>query len=188
MLMNSEETEERIMSSEIGKWAYVAGIVDGEGCIQIFSRPSKTAYGTPYPGYRCEITIANTRIVLMKWLVQHFGGTYRQKSNGSHQNPKHKICYEWRLGSHAKKERFLLGILPYLLIKREQGLLSLEFVRLGRQPNAQKREELMQKCRPLNRRGFSPETDTQDNSEIELKIQSELTGDCESELAETLVS
>lgn len=176
------------MSSKIGKWAYAAGIIDGEGCIQIFSRPCKTAYGSPYPGYRCEITIANTKVDLMKWLVQHFGGTYRAKHSANNRNPKHKICYEWRLGSHAKKEQFLLGILPYILVKREQAVLALEFVRLGRKPNPEKREALMQKCRPLNRRGLSPETDTQDNSDIELKIQSEHDGDTVSDPTETLVS
>jgi hypothetical protein len=153
-------------------WSYVAGLFDGEGCISICNRKDKhedTAF------IFC-IQITNTNTTLMKWLVEHFGGVYYSQ-DGKSRNPKWKPSFRWRVKGRKNEEEFLLGILPYLVIKREQALLALEFVRMWQEKNPTRRLEIAQKMRELNHRGVSVETNTLDsNSE---KIESVLVSNHE---------
>ena len=129
-----------------GKLGYVAGILDGEGSIIITNSKLHTRTGNPYNGYLVRVTIANTSEPLMKHLVFHFGGVYRPKKQRVN-----KICYQWECtGGNEKKEKFLLAVLPYMLIKREQALLALEFIRMGRATCPEKRAEMRVRMVTLN--------------------------------------
>lgn len=164
-----------------GKCCYLAGIIDGEGCL-IISRSDRGNY----QNYYGRIHVKNTDKRLMKWLVDYFGGnihTNKPKSD------KHSVAYSWYFSGNAKsKEVFLLAIMPYLIIKREQAKVLVEFFRLSEQKCPELRKKLYQKMHSLNKRGPIVETNTQDSSLSELKIESELGGDAESAPTVTLVA
>ena len=80
----------------------------------------------------------------------------------------------------ADKET-LLAVLPYLVVKREQAVNLLEFVRLPRDMNPEKRREFWERQAALNKRGIGVTTNMQDNPKNGLKIESGLAGDRESD-------
>lgn len=159
-------------------WPYLAGIVDGEGCFHIAKIGSYIIPGvvdTVRTGYRLDIHITTTSLDLAKYLVSHFGGKYYTIPS---KNAKWKDAYRWQPSGKANKERLILGVLPYLIIKRKLAEICLEFLKLGNSNDPKRREELCQQSREYSRRGRSVETDTLD-SESEM-IQSELQGNLES--------
>ena len=171
------------MTDEKGKWSYLAGIVDGEGSVNLsaYKRHEETRSDGNGPWrYSFNLSIVNTDLRLMKWLIKNFGGVYYTKGNGG--NARWKIFYLWRPKGRRNIERLLLGILPYQVIKKEQSLLALEWIRLDGENNPVKRLEMVEKMRKLNQRGPSVETNTfaSDNTE---KIESNLIGDSECALA-----
>ena len=115
----------------------------------------------------------------MKWLVQHFGGDYRLAREATE---KHKARLEWRPKGKANLKKLLLSVLPYLVVKKEQAKLLLEWVDLGYDTH-ERRAEIILELNRLNQKG-TVETDTL-NGFDEPKIQPELTGDSKSAPAET---
>lgn len=165
------------------KWSYLAGLFDGEGCVSIASRPHKTVdkrngKEVVWKRTSLQISLANTNLQLMRWLVSNFGGVYYTLHENTTEN--WKTCYSWQPKGAKNRETFLLGILPYAIAKRTQLQLALDYIRLPLQA-VEEREVLVEKCRALNFRGKSVETNTSDNSR-ELKIEPVLQGDLESAL------
>jgi len=124
--------------------------------------------------------VANTSEVLIKWLVGKFGGKYRIGVNESSKQAKawgskNKIrpCYRWTMEGYRNQEQFLLAVLPYLVIKREQAKVALEWTRMIQVKNPAKRLELHQRMIALNAK--SPTTNTPTAS-TEAKIESDLMG------------
>ena len=139
------------------KCIYAAAMIDAEGCISIGAANHITKAGTPYKAYMLRVQVANTSVKLMDWFVENFGGVVYKKKQAL--NPK-KPVYQWfTKGGWKAQEKFLLSILPYLLINREQALVALEFIRMLRQEDVEKRKELWTRCGALNR-GESPTTNT----------------------------
>jgi hypothetical protein len=153
-------------------WPYLAGIVDGEGTICA----NKRAQGD----FQLQVAIYNTSLFLMKWIVKHVGGRYYVRSLIGYGKKPGRIQYMWLPSGKKNRENFLLAILPYLLLKREQAILALEFLRLP-YGSPEQRQKIANSIRTLNRQDNSVETNTQDSSQNELKIESELTGDCKSD-------
>ena len=89
-------------------WAYLAGIVDGEGCIT-YRRNGKGRYYT-------RVTISQKRTQLLDWIVERFGGAYSKTT--------------WTCGSRHS-EWILTEILPYLVVKKDQAEVALELCRRG---------------------------------------------------------
>lgn len=174
--------------------AYLAGILDGEGCISITSyvRTFYSASGKPYQCITdlCQISIFQTDERLMKWLVFHYGGKYYQRKPPK-KYPNAKIGWHWQPARGKKQELLLLSIIPYLLLKKEQAILALEYTRLGlikRGPGVDnelhtKRKALADRCSRLNQRKSS-EANTSSTSP-EVKIESGLIGDDENAVAVT---
>jgi hypothetical protein len=160
-------------------WSVLAMCIDCEGCITIGFNRWK---GTPNSNgiYNMEISVINTDRRLMDWLVSNFGGRYTSSEHKDH--PEWKIRYQWRVTGRNNREKVLLGIIPYLILKREQAKLALEFIRIPKyERNVEQRKELMLACKQLNTKGRpAPTTNTLDCSFSEQKIESELTGDRES--------
>lgn len=178
------------------KWSYVAGIFDGEGTASIasYTRTSVDGRGKgpyTYVQHEAKVCIKSTSIPLMKWLVGNFGGVFYQQDNSKY---GWKTSYSWQVKGHKNKENFLLGVLPYLIIKKEQALLVLEYLRMDGVSNPEKRKELAARCKQLNQVGTSVETNTLDPlnlitgenirvtvTNLGVKIESELHGDVQSE-------
>jgi hypothetical protein len=145
---------------------YTAAMIDGEGCISIASYLQKVHKGGReyrYTNTQLAISIFQTDERLMKWLQHHYGGTYipRKPEVGKRQG------WSW-VPAKKNLELFVLRMLPYLLLKREQALLALEYIRLGKAkpgPNngsadlQKKRQDLAARCSNLNQR-VSPTTNT----------------------------
>lgn len=100
------------------KLIYLAGILDGEGCL----RPTKDNRGKRrYRKPRCEIS--NTSKNLIDWLYKNFDGhCYPVKKEGNR-----KLQYRWDL-RHNEMRRILPRVLPYLRIKKKDALKSLKFL------------------------------------------------------------
>lgn len=92
--------------------AYIAGFFDGEGCIRVDSK-----------GYLTTI-VTNTDVRPLQLFLDVFGGTM---CIHSHATTIRKKAYRWSIKSEAVPE-FLEMILPYLICKKEEALLALEFV------------------------------------------------------------
>jgi len=178
----SDNTEERPMTKD--KWIYVAAMIDAEGCISIGAANHKTTAGNHYIAYMLRIQIANTSVKLMDWIVENFGGVIYKKKQAL--NPKKPVFQWFTKGGWQAQEKFLLGILPYLIIKREQALVGLDFIRILRENDPEKRRNLWERCGALNR-GESVTANTSGTSK-DVKIESELAGDRESELVVTQAS
>lgn len=160
--------------SDKAKFSYLAGIVDGEGCLTIGAGRRQSGV----VNYNSVVCVGNTDPRLIKWLHQNFGGKYYSVNKPSSQS---KTPYVWRLLKHKEQELLLLAILPYLIVKRERALILLEFVRLPRTADSSGRQTLFDKLTALNKRGIGVSTNTQDDSGEELKIESGLMGDHESD-------
>lgn len=106
--------------------AYLAGIIDGEGSIQINkSRNTSGSYT-----YFLKINITSTSIEWLFNLREQWGGIgsfhVESPEKRAKKSPKWKPRALWDL--HQKNARAVLEvILPYLRIKREQALLALNF-------------------------------------------------------------
>lgn len=98
--------------------AYFSGFFDGEGCIHIAKykpRNKKTQW-------QLRTLISNVNPGSLKLLKEIFGGKiYLQPGRGSRRK-----CWYWIVTSKAAEE-FLRLILPYLIIKKEEAILALEF-------------------------------------------------------------
>ena len=157
---------------------YTAGILDGEGCISIYiskrwdGRQNKHVYRPVL-----EISIYQADDRLIKWLVFHYGGASYEHTMKNSSRPG----YQWTAPRGKAREDFLLEILPYLLLKKEQALLALDYMRLPRTwDQSKKRFDLAYRCSTYNRKasstsqvkakyfevmksiGASPEANTQD--------------------------
>ena len=138
--------------------AYIAGFLDGEGCITLVPRKKRGVHN----GYFSRVFISNTNESILRWVEFKLGGYVNVRK---HTNPhKHKRGYQWYI-SEALCESFLLLVRPYLRIKGEQADLLLEYRktvreskhypdRLGMDANTVKRRnELYQQMRRLNKKG-----------------------------------
>ena len=140
-------------------WSYLAGIIDGEGCICITKsetrQRNKGWRDKPplfYLQYQMYVQATNTNLVLMKWLVQTFGGDYHI-TYPEDVVKNHKARYEWSPKGNAHKKTVLLSILPYLVLKNEQAKLGLAYIDLGYGKQTE-RECLLQRMKVLNKRGI----------------------------------
>jgi len=100
--------------------AYVAGIVDGEGCIRIDKakgRTSKRGYC-----YVLVLTVSNTN----EWLCQHLKNLFGGCTFACYHQKPRKVCWEWRVAA-LKARAVLEQIAPYLTIKKPQAELALQF-------------------------------------------------------------
>lgn len=94
---------------------YLAGFFDGEGTICI-DRGNKTSY------YLLTVSVGNTVRQTLEPFENLFGGSIafiRRAKN-------HKDFYCWRVQA-AKAEYFCTVMLPYLILKKPQAKLALEF-------------------------------------------------------------
>lgn len=183
---------------------YTAGILDGEGCISIYiskrwdKRQDKYVFRPVL-----EISIYQADDRLIKWLHFHYGGKYYEHTMENSSRPG----YQWTAPRGKAREDFILEVLPYLLMKKDQALLALEYLRLPRTWDMNiKRFDLAYRCSTYNRKaastskvrakyfeamasiGASPTTNTQDMDNPVLKIESDLIGDYESATAVTQIA
>ena len=132
--------------------AYVAGLVDGEGCIGIYHRSKGR-------GYQAALIVSNTHRGVLELLQSAFGGdivTARSR--------RLRPCHQWRITDRAAMP-LAQALLPYMVIKAPQmallvafGLLREEFRHAPRRPGLghdywERQDSLAQACRWFNQGG-----------------------------------
>lgn len=90
---------------------YLAGMVDADGSIRFVKKK--------YP----FIAVYNTNKELMKWLVSEIGGKIGGKDNRGR-----KPSYQWRVYSIRNIYALCKRLLPYLKVKREDGIIVIKFI------------------------------------------------------------
>lgn len=151
--------------------AYAAGIMDGEGSFTV-------SYSPRWKAFIGDIGFAMTKPEIVYLFQKLYGGSV---SHTITKNPKHANVYRWRIYGIEKRKKFILAILPYLLLKREQAILFLKFVDLSRNWTTEERMKIVEEFHRLNKRGKSPTTNTSSSPETEMKIESDLVGDYEND-------
>ena len=135
---------------------YVAGILDGEGCVTLSSRTREGK--TP----EALITVGNTDRRLILWLHERFGGFFRRLSPA---NERCKPHWHWNL-SAINARRLLRAVRQHLIIKQRHADIVLAFHdallarpfrrRLGVEPFPEPFASLYSELRALNRKGPPP--------------------------------
>jgi hypothetical protein len=169
--------------------AYLAGFMDGEGSFSIVKtyQIKQRVDGSKVKNirYHLHVKITNTNKTVLDWIVEHFGGQLSNKKQVREWKPK----WDLTITGNASMERFILAIMPYLIVKKKQAQTALDFARLHGQDVPEERDRLRQIMLQLNNssqcHSKSVTTNTPNMDESVLKIESELTGDCESEPAVT---
>ncbi len=106
--------------------AYLAGIVDGEGCFHACKLKNKPGDGYKNGHYRCVLKVSNTDIRLFHWLQETFSGTCSAAFKETRDKLFKRDCYEWVVTGHRLLD-LCRQILPYLIIKKRHCELIIKF-------------------------------------------------------------
>jgi len=98
--------------------AYMAGIIDGEGCITINHARSWQCLS----GYTnmLQIKVAMTTYQVPYWLLDKCGGSLREQPSA------HKLIYVWTISSR-QASNLLSQLLPYLKNTKAQAEAAIKF-------------------------------------------------------------
>ena len=135
---------------------YIAGLFDGEGNVNIY----RHEYDAPRKaGYELSIAIHNTHKGIVERLHGEWGGYLQARIR---KTDKWKTGYAWKLSSN-EAIALLEKIIPFLVIKREQAEVAIEFQKLKQKKrfrfiqNIQEVDDFYeicyQKMRILNKKG-----------------------------------
>ena len=146
------EANPMILASEVS--GYIAGIIDGEGCITMDRRENKSPMTL--------IAVGNTNERLIHWLHDRLGGSIRRMHPST---DRCKAVWHWQLYA-IEARRLLRAILPHLMIKRRHAEIVLAFhaARIMRHrhnpvvpPEPEPFASLLSELKALNRRGPRPD-------------------------------
>lgn len=135
--------------------AWLAGIIDGEGCFSIYSVTRKDA-NIPSPSAYLSITNSNClvlercREILEGLNIKYL---YNDPKNG-HQRGRRVMRI--RIKNYSSLQKLIEMLLPFLVGKIDQAKLMREFVHLAGQRGKltfQSRVDLMNKIKKLNQQG-----------------------------------
>lgn len=103
---------------------YLAGLVDGEGCIYIHRMHNiKGAKGLKH-ALRLQVGMTNAPVVY--WLREAFGGSVQVQNRAAPRKP----CYIWNVyGANAAS--LIEQLRPYLRVKQPEADIALQFAALG---------------------------------------------------------
>lgn len=103
------------------KIIYLAGILDGEGSIQIEIQSKNHVRKTNY--YSIRLLVINTDKFLMDWLESNFGG----KVTARKLIPNRRQCYKWNICSFKAAE-ILQECLPFMIVKKREAQVLIDFM------------------------------------------------------------
>ena len=119
-------------------YQYLAGILDAEGTISLYE--SRRSFDP-------KIQLPNTDMRVFDFLLEKFGGSV------SSSRREHRELGNWVLPVRFL-ENTLLSVLPYLVTKREQALILLDWFRNRKNLSDEETRETIKKFRVLNHRGL----------------------------------
>jgi hypothetical protein len=154
--------------------SYIGGLIDGEGSIMITK--CKNNRVTPY--YTARIKISMTDIEPLEFIVNQtgYGKIKREVARKDKDKCHRKVIHLWHIYTKKECMEFAEMISPYLLIKKEQALLVVEFYKNRKIMKNRKaivdleestyREDMYNKMHKLNMRNqlqrLSPEASRED--------------------------
>lgn len=97
--------------------AYLAGIVDGEGCFY-FGKVKQGRYGNGTQ-WHCHLSVTSTDECLIVWLNNLFGGNSERRYRWTSKKAFCRPIYKWA-ASGEMLDYICPKILPYLIIKKKQ--------------------------------------------------------------------
>lgn len=105
--------------------AYVAGFIDGEGCIRICRRGARNGRSK---GHSLLVTTSQKDGRPMDFLYGLFGGciVFKRHGDGGFKTDRDNWLYEWRI-TDRKAGEMLKEILPFLTYKKPQAELAIRF-------------------------------------------------------------
>jgi hypothetical protein len=107
--------------------AYIAGIIDGEGCIYI-------ERGKKGRGFQLSVSVGSSDKCLCELLKFSFGGcVYQMKS-------KTLPMWKWEIRTRQAGQ-FLESILPYLRLKQPQAEIAIKFQKARHTVNWQRKTD-----------------------------------------------
>ena len=135
LIVQSKDAKDRSVETETQKFswkpnlinAYFAGLLDGDGCITIQKSPLKAGY-TVYGGH---VSIVNTYSPVVYSAAEMYGGRSYLRTK---ETENRFSSFQWQLRKKKPIELVLLKLLPYLILKRDQAKVLLEFSRLPHLP------------------------------------------------------
>ncbi len=143
---------ERIKDTEK---AYLAGLIDGEGYIGLTKTKIKYKANPKFNiAIRNHLLIASTNNQVINWLIIKFGG----KTQSAIINQRSKPIIKWWINRQDLQLELLKEVFPYLIIKKEQARLMIEWLemRLIHRKNKYYTDEdwsYIEKFKILNKRG-----------------------------------
>ena len=148
--------------------SYLAGLIDGEGSLEIRKRKKPECKNGIM--YVARIRITLTDKTLIYWLKDSFGGWISERIG----KENHKDSYEWCL-NYGSNKKFLDKVFPYLKVKKKHGEILKKFLNTFKKDSykivknklgygtglhkeltdkiVKEREELYQQIKELNIRG-----------------------------------
>jgi len=105
---------------------YLAGFFDGEGCIDNQVMYPANAKGKLYVRPRLRVAQSNTGAVILHKLQETYGGHLSQRKP---QNANQQASTSWEILDKAGITRMLEQLAPLLIIKKEQAILALWWLR-----------------------------------------------------------
>jgi len=101
-------------------WKYIAGLIDGEGCIdfQCHTYEGKDGKGLHIVP-RLRIAMTDVALYLLEMLKANFGGNI-WASHRNWTNPNWRPAYYWQLTGRGMRP-LLQNIINHLILKREQA-------------------------------------------------------------------
>lgn len=144
--------------------AWMAGFIDGEGCLTISRQVRK---GRPSPACRAYITIATTHRDVLQGFVERYGGRVYSvhERRGDKRGRKWADAYDWYCPV-SSAEQLLVDVLPHLRIKRPQAEILLTFIR--------KKRAFERRFWPGRGKGSAPLTAEEISFREDLRIQVQL--------------
>lgn len=119
MRVEQDVLRDQIRSLSPSERGYIAGVIDGEGCITARNDPS-VRQGRKFWGY---IGVTNTDPRMVLWLRDRIGGhitiQHSERISGKDGKPW-KRAYVWRL-SMRQAEVLLKEMMPLLVVKKDQA-------------------------------------------------------------------
>lgn len=119
---------------------YVAGIVDGEGCISLAMFHNKQLH--------IRLKVKMNHLELIQALQSQFGGSL------TIENPKgnRKQSYSWQISCGPALE-VIKQVQPYLIVKQDQAKLVMMFAKLGHNTNETVNDAFKTLMHKYNKRG-----------------------------------
>jgi hypothetical protein len=135
--------------------AWLAGIIDGEGCFCIFTNSRKDAMNS---SISANLTITNSNCLLLNRCKEILDALeikylYQDPKNG-HQRGRRVMRI--RIRNYSSLQKIIELTLPFFVGKAEQAKLVLEFASLAGERGKLRydnRAKLMSKVKELNQRG-----------------------------------